>query len=84
MTDEKKVSERTLKVFYNALSDVVYEYLNAHHFNDLVIPNQMVVDIIRVSTMEYMKRILDRVIQLDDKVNPKEVNKKEDENDLER
>lgn len=72
MDNENKISQETLKVFYNALTDVVYEYLNAHNFNDLVISNQMVVDIIRVSTMEYMKRILDRVIQLDDKVNPKE------------
>lgn len=75
MTDEKKVSEKTLKVFYNALTDVVYEYLNAHHFNDLVIPNQIIVDILRSSTMEYMKRILDRVIQMDDKITPKEINK---------
>lgn len=51
------------------------KYLNNHKFNESITLNQVIADIIRKSTMEYMKRMLNALISMDDKVNPKEINK---------
>ena len=59
------VEEQILQRFYESLTELIYDYLCFFREDKTTLPNIKVVEVIRRSTMDYMKHCMDMALHLD-------------------